>query len=174
MTNTFRDLIAANKRNSVMLVAIFILFTALVAMVLAMGIMVMMDDGAALHVDLTRSVIEGVCYSLRDCIEIFRGMKVPVDEVRVTGGGAKNQFWFQTLADIFGQSTCSLEASEGAAYGVALLAAVGTKHFKSVEEACDATVKTCNPVKPDAKRFAFVSAGQDTPLFDETMIQFLP
>ncbi len=101
---------------------------------------------------LTRSVIEGVCYSLRDCIEIFRGMNVPVDEVRVTGGGAKNKFWFQTLADVFGQGTCSLQASEGAAYGVALLAAVGTKHFKSVEEACAATVRTCDPVKPDAKR----------------------
>jgi len=101
---------------------------------------------------LTRAVIEGVCYSLRDCLEIFREMKVPVKEVRVTGGGAKNAFWFQTLADIFGQETCSLVASEGAAYGVALLAAVGTKEFKSVEEACEATVKTCNPVKPDAKR----------------------
>ncbi|HYF50115.1 MAG TPA: xylulokinase [Planctomycetota bacterium] len=101
---------------------------------------------------LTRAVIEGVCYSLRDCLEIFREMKVPVKEVRVTGGGAKNPFWFQTLADIFGQETCSLAASEGAAYGVALLAAVGTKEFKSVEEACEATVKTCNPVKPDAKR----------------------
>jgi xylulokinase len=101
---------------------------------------------------MARSVIEGVCYSLRDCIEIFRGMKVPVEEVRVTGGGAKNAFWFQTLADVFGQGTCSLAASEGAAYGVALLAAVGTKEFKSVEEACDATVRTCDPVKPDAKR----------------------
>lgn len=103
---------------------------------------------------LTRSVIEGVCYSLRDCIEIFRSMKVPVEEVRVTGGGAKNAFWNQTLADIFGQSTCSLAASEGAAYGVALLAAVGTKEFKSVEEACAATVRTCNTVKTDAKRNA--------------------
>jgi xylulokinase len=101
---------------------------------------------------MARSVIEGVCYSLRDCIEIFREMKVPVEEVRVTGGGAKNVFWKQTLSDAFDQSTCSLAASEGAAYGVALLAAVGTKEYKSVEEACDATVRTCDPVKPDSKR----------------------
>ena len=52
---------------------------------------------------LARSVIEGVCYSLRDCIEIFREMKVPVEEVRVTGGGAKNVLWKQTLADAFDQ-----------------------------------------------------------------------
>ena len=79
-------------------------------------------------------------------------MKVPVEEIRVTGGGAKNLFWNQVLADMFDQSTYCLEASEGAAFGVALLAAVGTKNFKSVEEACAATVKTCNPTKPDAKR----------------------
>jgi xylulokinase len=101
---------------------------------------------------LARSVIEGVCYSLRDCLEIFRGMKVPVEEVRVTGGGAKNPFWNQTLADIFGQTTHSLVAAEGAAFGVALLAAVGTKEFKSVEEACDATVQTCNPMKTNVAR----------------------
>ena len=101
---------------------------------------------------MTRSVIEGVCYSLCDCLQIFRGMKVPVDEIRVTGGGAKNSFWNQTLADVFGQSTCSLAASEGAAYGVALLAAVGTNEFKSVEEACETTVRTCSPVKSDPKR----------------------
>ena len=101
---------------------------------------------------MTRSVIEGVCYSLRDCLEIFRGMKVPVEEIRVTGGGAKNPFWNQVMADVFNQSTCSLEASEGAAYGVALLAAVGTGTFKSVEEACEATVRTCAPAKSDAGR----------------------
>jgi xylulokinase len=101
---------------------------------------------------MTRSVIEGVCYSLLDCLNIFRELKVPIKEVRVTGGGAKNDFWFQTLADMFEQPTCALKASEGAAYGVALLAAVGTKHFKNIEEACAATVKTCNVQKPDAKR----------------------
>lgn len=99
---------------------------------------------------LTRAVIEGVCYSLRECIEIFRSMNVPVSEARVTGGGSKNAFWSQTLADMFGQTTCALEASEGAAYGVALLAAVGTGAFKSVEEACAATVKTCSAKSPNA------------------------
>ncbi len=97
---------------------------------------------------LTRATIEGVCYSLRECIEIFRCMNVPVTDARVTGGGAKNVFWKQTLADMFGQPTCSLAASEGAAYGVALLAAVGTGTFATVEEACEATVKTCGAVEP--------------------------
>lgn len=101
---------------------------------------------------LTRSVIEGVCYSLRDCLEVFLESGVPIGEVRVTGGGSRNPFWNQTLADVFGQGTCSLAASEGAAYGVALLAAVGAGKFKSVEEACEATVRTCEHLKPDADR----------------------
>ncbi len=60
MATTFRDLIAANKRSSVLLVVIFILFTAIVAVVLAMGLMVMADDGASLEVDFTRSIVVGV------------------------------------------------------------------------------------------------------------------
>ena len=103
---------------------------------------------------LTRAVIEGVCYGLRDCVEIFRGMKVPLNEVRVIGGGGKNPFWRQTIADMFNQGTCTLKASEGAAFGVALLAAVGTGSFATVEEACAATVRTCDPAQPDAKNVA--------------------
>jgi len=103
---------------------------------------------------LARSVIEGVAYSLRECINVFRELKVPVKEVRVMGGGAKNLFWNQMIADVFGQGTCGLRASEGAAYGVALLAAVGTKAFKNVEEACAATVRACSPLKPDSTRVA--------------------
>ncbi|HLX62014.1 MAG TPA: xylulokinase [Planctomycetota bacterium] len=103
---------------------------------------------------LARAVIEGVCYSLRECVEIFRGMNIPVSEARVTGGGSKNPFWSQTLADMFGQNTCSLVAAEGAAYGVALLAAVGTGAYASVEEACAAAVNTCREMTPNPSHAA--------------------
>jgi xylulokinase len=95
---------------------------------------------------LARAVIEGVCYSLRDSVEIFRSLKLPVKEIRVTGGGARNPFWRQTLADVLGQETCALAAAESPAYGAALLAAVGTGAFAGVEEACRATVRTCDPL----------------------------
>lgn len=100
---------------------------------------------------MTRAIVEGVCYSLRDSVEIFRALKLPVGEIRVTGGGAKHVFWRQTLADVFGQGTRALEAAEGPAYGAALLAAVGTGGFGSVEEACAATVRTVDAVEPDAQ-----------------------
>src|SRR5437016_1792777 len=59
MATTFRDLVAANKRNSFLLVLIFILFTAVVAMVLALALMIYMDDQALLKVDLARSAVVG-------------------------------------------------------------------------------------------------------------------
>ena len=101
---------------------------------------------------MARAIVEGVCYSLRDSLEIFRALQLPVREIRVTGGGAKNPFWRQTLADVFGATTLALAAAEGPAYGVALLAAVGTGAFKTVEEACAATVRTCAALAPDAQR----------------------
>jgi heat shock protein HtpX len=59
MPSTFRDLIAANKRNSFLLVALFILFTAVVAMVLALAVLVSADEGAALRVNVVRSALVG-------------------------------------------------------------------------------------------------------------------
>jgi xylulokinase len=97
---------------------------------------------------LVRAIVEGVCYSLRDSLEIFRSLKLPVREIRVTGGGTKNPFWRQMMADVFGQPNCALVTSEGSAYGVAILAAVGTGAFNSVQEACGALVRTCDPVQP--------------------------
>jgi len=100
---------------------------------------------------MARAIVEGVCYSLRDSVEICRMLKLPVEGIRVTGGGAKNPFWRQAIADIFGQQTMALQASEGPAFGVALLAAVGAGAFASVEEACAATVRTTSPLVPNVE-----------------------
>ena len=86
-------------------------------------------------------------------IRLVRGAKslgVPVDEIRVSGGGAKSEFWRQLQADIYGQPVSTINAAEGPAYGVALLAAVGTGAFESVEEACAATIHTVRTTRQDA------------------------
>ena len=90
---------------------------------------------------MVRSILEGVIYSLKESVQIIEEMGVPIQEIRASGGGAQNQHWRQIQADCFGMDVMTLNAEEGAAYGVALLAAVGTGAFKSVEEACAATVK---------------------------------
>lgn len=99
---------------------------------------------------LVRSIMEGVTYSLRDCLEIIEEQGVSVKQVRASGGGAKSPFWRQMQADMFGKTVVTMAADEGPGYGVALLAAVGAGEFKDVPEACEATVKTTSQTKPVA------------------------
>lgn len=99
---------------------------------------------------MVRAIIEGVTYSLRDCLEIIESHKVSVKQIRASGGGAKSLFWRQMQADVLGKTVVSMAADEGPAYGAALLAAVGAGEFSSVTEACAATVKTKGQTKPNA------------------------
>lgn len=90
---------------------------------------------------LVRAVMEGVTYSLRESLEIFRGLEVPIREIRASGGGARSPLWRQMQANVFGQRVSTLNAEEGPAFGVALLAAVGAGAYKNVVEACRATIR---------------------------------
>jgi xylulokinase len=99
---------------------------------------------------MVRAILEGVTYSLRDCLAIMEEQRVAVKQIRATGGGAKSSFWRQMQANVLGKTVVSMAADEGPAYGVALLAAVGSGEYKNIAEACDATVKTTGQVKPAA------------------------
>jgi len=98
---------------------------------------------------VARAVLEGVAFSLKDTFSLFAEMKVPVNSVRLGGGGAKSDLWRQIQADAYGHEVEILAAEEGAAYGGALLAGVGAKWWNSVEEACDSVVEVQKRVKPD-------------------------
>jgi xylulokinase len=104
---------------------------------------------------LIRSVLEGVTCGMRDALEILGEMSIPVSEVRASGGGARSGFWQQLQADIYNRPIVLTNASEGPAYGVALLAGVGTGVWKSVEEACRACIKQTKKISPNKKRAAF-------------------
>jgi xylulokinase len=88
-----------------------------------------------------RAILEGVAFSLRDTLTIFSEMRVPVESIRLGGGGARGALWRQIQADIYGREVEILEAEEGAAYGAALLAGVGVGAWSSVEEACARAVR---------------------------------
>ncbi len=100
---------------------------------------------------LIRSVMEGATYAMRDCLEIITGMNIPVKEIRLSGGGARSGFWRQMQADIYGNPVVTINAEEGPAYGVALLAAAGTGAYKDVVEACGAAIKVTSKTAPDRK-----------------------
>ena len=99
---------------------------------------------------LIRAVLEGVAYSLKDTFTIFDEIKVPVERIRLGGGGARSPLWRQIQADVYGHEVETVEAEEGAAYGAAILAGVGAKCWSNVDQACDAIVRTAKRVPPDA------------------------
>jgi xylulokinase len=98
-----------------------------------------------------RAILEGVAFSLRDTFTIFKEIEVPVETVRLGGGGARSELWRQIQADIYGQRVEIVEADEGAAYGAAILAGVGVKAWPSVDAACDAVVRVAGSVSPNSE-----------------------
>lgn len=101
---------------------------------------------------MTRSVIEGVSFGLRDSMELIKNAGLgEIKQVRVSGGGARSPIWRQMLSDVLNSELVTVNTTEGAAFGAALLAGVGVGTWKSVEESCNATIKTlqkttANPV----------------------------
>lgn len=100
---------------------------------------------------MTRAIMEGVTYALRDSLAIIKEMGVPVRQVRAGGGGAKSKLWRQLQADVFGQKVFTINAEQGPAFGVALLAAVGAGAYKNIESACSATIHTVTETAPNRK-----------------------
>jgi xylulokinase len=106
---------------------------------------------------LIRALLEGVTFGMADALQIMQTMGVKVKTVRLSGGGARSPFWRQLQADIYGKTVVVINAQEGPAYGVALLAGVGTGVWQSAPEACAAVIAETETRKPDrklAKRYA--------------------
>lgn len=100
---------------------------------------------------LTRAVLEGVAFSLADCLALVRAARPDshVETARMTGGGARSGLWRRILASVFNTSIVPVEATEGAAFGAALLAGVGAGAWRDVLAACDQTVRLGEPTLPD-------------------------
>ena len=98
---------------------------------------------------VVRAILEGVAFSLRDTFEIFKEMNVPVEEIRLGGGGARSKLWRQIQADVYGRVVKTVEVEEGAAFGAALLAGVGAGAWPSVDAACDSVVRIKSAMEPD-------------------------
>jgi xylulokinase len=108
---------------------------------------------------LTRAVLEGVAFGLRDSLELIRAMgQTPSTEIRATGGGVRSELWRRILADVLDAPIVTTETAEGAAQGAATLAAVGAGWFPSVEDACRVVVRTGRPVEPSGDGSAYAAA----------------
>jgi xylulokinase len=108
-------------------------------------------DASHRRPDIVRAIMEGVAFSLRDTFTIFEEMKVQVNNIRLSGGGARSPLWRQIQADVFGHPVASVKADEGAAYGAALIAGVGIGIWKDLDSACNSVVQEDRVVSPIAK-----------------------
>ncbi|MFW6198919.1 MAG: xylulokinase, partial [Acidobacteriota bacterium] len=99
---------------------------------------------------LTRAVLEGVAFGLRDNLALMGSVGIAaVGQIRISGGGARSTVWRRILADVLGTELVPVETSEGAALGAALLAGVGAGVWDTVSAACSATVQLGEVIHPD-------------------------
>lgn len=86
--------------------------------------------------DTTRAVIEGVTYSLRDCLSIIRSIGLKVDNMYLTGGGSNNKTWIRILADNFDTSIQMINGEGGTTLGAAILSSIACGKYKDLKEVC--------------------------------------
>ncbi len=98
--------------------------------------------------DMTRAVLEGVGFSLRDSFEIMREMGVNISRITINGGGARSEIWCQIIADILNVTVKKVNSNDGPAYGAGILAAVGYGLFTNVEQACSSFIKETSIIYP--------------------------
>lgn len=105
---------------------------------------------------LTRAVLEGVAFGIKDSFTLIQGAGLGgIEQVRVSGGGAKSALWRQIMADVLGAELVTVNTTEGAAYGAALLAAVGAGFYGTVDEACQATIEITGRTEPGPAAAAY-------------------
>jgi xylulokinase len=106
---------------------------------------------------LTRAVLEGVAFGLRDGLDLTTAAGLPAPtQVRASGGGTASALWRQILADVLDAEIATVETTEGAAYGAGLLAGVGAGWWPTVDAATDAVVRVTPMASPgpDAATYA--------------------
>jgi xylulokinase len=99
---------------------------------------------------LTRAVLEGVSFGLKDGFTLIREAGLgEIKQVRASGGGTKGALWRKILASVLEAELVTVNTSEGAAFGAALLAGVATGNWPDVRSACAMAVKITGSTLPD-------------------------
>ena len=102
---------------------------------------------------MTRAVLEGVAFGLKDSFELIRASGLgEIRQVRASGGGTKGALWRQILADVLESELVTVNTSEGAAYGAALLAGVGAGVWLDVPSACGASIQVTGVTRPNPQQ----------------------
>jgi len=106
--------------------------------------------------DLARAVLEGTAFAMRDVIERLRSLDVPVETIRLSGGGAASDVWAQIRADLTGTPVERLIGNDASAMGAAMLAAVavgGVRNIAAASELLDLSVGRVEPNPVSSARY---------------------
>ena len=99
---------------------------------------------------ITRSVLEGVAFGIKDNFALIKQSGLgKIEQVRISGGGARSAIWRQIIADVLNVELVTVNTAEGAAFGAALLAAAGAGIYESIYEACRSAIKVTGQTIPD-------------------------
>jgi xylulokinase len=99
---------------------------------------------------MTRAVLEGVAFGLKDIFTLIQNAGLgAILQVRASGGGTKGTLWRQILASVLEAELVTVNTSEGAAYGAAILAGVGAGVWMNVTDACEKIIKVTGITTPD-------------------------
>jgi xylulokinase len=105
---------------------------------------------------MTRAVLEGVAFGLKDSFTLIQEAGLgTVDQVRISGGGSKSQLWQQILADVLGVELVTVNTTEGAAFGAAILAGVGAQMFEDVSSACETMIQLTGTTQPSPAQMVY-------------------
>jgi xylulokinase len=104
--------------------------------------------------DLTRAIMEGVVFALRQSLEKFKELGIEITSVTTWGGGARNKIWQQIQADIFNLPILISPTQEGSAYGAAITATVSIGIFSTIKEACQEWIKIKGEILPISENVA--------------------
>lgn len=99
---------------------------------------------------MARAVLEGITLGLADSVALIRELGIPVPELRITGGGARSDFWSAMMATVFEAPVIRMAVDEGPAFGAGILAAVGAGLYADTQTACENMVKTADTIQPDS------------------------
>jgi xylulokinase len=98
---------------------------------------------------LSRAVLEGICFALRDSVTILQDLGLSPSHLLLTGGGARSALLRRLQSEVFGLPVTTVNREEGPAYGAALLAAVGAGAFPDLGAAAGATLQRAPLERPD-------------------------
>lgn len=107
--------------------------------------------GANTRNDMLRAVMEGVSFSLKDCLELFAEVGVTPDKTVLCGGGAKSSLWRNMLTDVFDTETCTSSSTESCALGAAILAGVASGVYATVKDGCEKSVFENDMLVPNSE-----------------------